>query len=199
MYWLDKDILGITAAALGGYSQLYYIFVILRGRARPHMFSFLIWGTVMGIAAAAQWSAGAGAGVWWTTVSALGCLGIALLAVFKGEKNITRSDRMALIAAFSAIPLWYATKEPLFSVLLVTTIDVVGFYPTFRKSYIRPFEESALAFFIGGFSSFLSVLALGAFTATTVLYPAIIAVTNAVFVSMLLWRRRALGSTMEAV
>ena len=33
--------------------------------------------------------------------------------------------------------MWFFTKTPLFSVILITIIDALGFIPTFRKSYIK--------------------------------------------------------------
>jgi hypothetical protein len=195
---LDKSVLGTLSVTVGLISLVPYLVDVVRGRTKPHMFSWLIWGMVMAIACAAQWAADAGPGAWWTLCSALGCLSIAALSLWQGEKNITRSDWWALVFAFLAIPLWYVTEEPLWSVILVTCIDISGYYPTFRKSYLKPYEEHATAFSIGAVGCFISICAMESFTLTTVLYPIMICSMNALLVTMLLLRRRILR-TVEGI
>ena len=64
-------------------------------------------------------------------------------ALFRGEKHVTRGDWIAFLITFFAIPLWVVTSDPLWSVLLVTVIGAVAYYPTFRKSFAKPGEELA--------------------------------------------------------
>jgi hypothetical protein len=46
-------------------------------------------------------------------LSAAFCLGIGILALFRGEKHITCGDWMAFLTTFLAIPLWVVTADPL--------------------------------------------------------------------------------------
>jgi hypothetical protein len=102
---------------------------IFVANTKPHAFTWLVWGTVMAIAFSAQLSDKAGAGSWATGLSAAFCLGIGVLALFRGEKHITRGNWVAFLATSLAIPLWVVTSDPLWSVLLVTGIDAVALLP----------------------------------------------------------------------
>jgi uncharacterized membrane protein YidH (DUF202 family) len=190
---LEKEIIGGLAAVLGVAGYGIYMWQVRRRTIRPHMFTWIIWGVVMSIGFAAQYVEDSGPGAWNLGVGAVATILIAVASYFYGEKNITRGDRVVFIGALSAIPAWLATNDPLWAVVIISAIDAAAFYPTFRKSWIKPQEESLWAFLIGIPQFSLSIAALERTTLTTVLYPATIAVLNALLVVMLLWRRKALA------
>jgi hypothetical protein len=138
-----KDVFGLLSLTLFVVSYVPYARSIFVANTKPHAFTWLVWGAVMAIAFVAQLSDKAGAGSWATGLSAAFCLGIGVVALFRGEKHITRGDWVAFVVTLLAIPLWVVTSDPLWSVLLVTGIDAVAYYPTFRKSYAKPDEELA--------------------------------------------------------
>jgi hypothetical protein len=76
----------------------------------------------------AQLSDMAGAGSWATGLSASFWPGTAIIALYRGDKHITRGDWLAFAATSLAIPLWIVTSDPLWSVLLVTWIDAVAYF-----------------------------------------------------------------------
>jgi uncharacterized membrane protein SpoIIM required for sporulation len=143
----------------------------------------------MAIAFVAQLYDKAGAGSWATGLSAAFCLGIGVVAVFRGEKHITIGDWIALLVTLIAIPLWVVTSDPLWSVLLVTGIDAVAYYPTFRKSYAKPDEELASKYILTVIRYLFSLLALERFTIVTSVYQLVSIVMESAVVIMLLWRR----------
>ena len=187
------EILGWTAAALGLLGYVPYFISMLRNKTKPHAFSWLVWGILTAIAYFAQTADGAGAGAWATGFTAIACFIIVLFAIFKGEKNITRSDWIAFLTALTAIPVWYATKDPLWAIVLITIIDMIAFYPTFRKSWHKPHEEEPLAYGISGLKFFIAILALENLTVTTALYPLSLVLMNWIFVTMVFWRRKAMA------
>lgn len=124
--------------------------------------------------------------------TALTILATAILALKYGTKDITRGDKISLIAALLAIIPWVLTDNPLWSVILVTLIDLLAYYPTIRKSWHEPHEEALLSYTIGTVKFGLSVMALSNFTLVTTLYPVAIIIANIVLISMCLWRRKSL-------
>jgi len=94
--------------------------------------------------------------------------------------------------AMTSLPLWYFTSHPLWAVVILTTIDVLGFGPTFRKTYDHPFEEQLLFFVLLTIRNFISITALENYSMTTVLFPEVIAVTCLIFILMVVYRRRML-------
>jgi hypothetical protein len=192
---LSKEILSALGVilALGGYGV--YLYGIWRGTVRPHFFTWFIWGIVMSIGFAAQYAAAAGPGMWVTGISAGITLVIAAWALKKGERHITRSDWVFFIAALVSIPVWLLTETPLYTVLMISLIDAFGFYPTFRKSWTKPWEESITAYTLAALQFVFSVLAMDSVTIITSLYPLTISVLNALLIIQLIARRRWAAKT----
>ena len=188
-----KEIIGGLAVMVGMIAQGLYLWHIFRRTIKPHIFSWVIWGLLGLIGFAAQVAANAGPGCWAMGVSSALCLVIASAGLFYGEKSITRGDWICFILLLSAIPAWMATNNPLWAVIIVSAIDTGAFYPTFRKSWMAPHQESAASFLLYALQTFLSLGALENFTWTTALYPATILTMNIILTSTLLYRRRLLA------
>lgn len=189
---MNQDIIGFVAAIIGIYAFYPYLRDIFRRKTRPHIFTWGVWGMLMGIGFFAQISQNAGPGAWVTGVFAVLNFVIVILALKYGEKNITRSDWIMLLVALLAIPLWVLTNNPLWSVILISVIDVVAFVPTFRKSWSKPHEETLETFVWVSLSFLLSFWALETLNLTTILYPATLLGINIVFIALSLMRRRQL-------
>lgn len=187
---MNKEIFGAISVAAGLVGTLWYWRSIHAGESKPHLFSFLVWGILAAIAAAAQISGGAGPGAWMSVSTAVIAVVTATWAYFSGEKNITRSDWISLAVAMSAIPLWLVTNNPLWAVVIVSLIDCAGFYPTIRKSWHKPHQENMAAWSLNAVKLGLALPAMGTLTLVTALYPGSFLALNLVFVGMC-WIRRA--------
>lgn len=168
----------------------YYFRDIFRGKTKPHAFSWFVWSILTAIACAAQLSEGGGVGASITGLTAAISFVIFLLALRVGEKSFTRSDWVALSSALVALFLWWLTNNPLLSVILITLTDAFAFFPTFRKSYHKPYEETLIEYVLASIKFIFGVLALESFSVTTWLYPASLVCMNGAFVIMLLHRRK---------
>jgi len=172
-----------------------YIRSILNGSVRPHVFSWIIWGTTTFVVFLAQLADGGGAGAWPIGFSALLTISIALLAYSRrADIAKTRTDWLFFITALSSLPMWYITSDPLWAVVILTTVDVLGFGPTIRKAYLFPRSESVLFFGLFAVRNFFVILALEHYSVTTVLFPAVIAATCTVLIVLVAYRRRALAA-----
>lgn len=178
-----------------GYS--FYFSSILRGVTKPHVFSWIIWGIVNGIVCAGQYVDGAGAGSWVAGTTSLLCFIIVGLGLRQGEKNITPSDWVAFIGALTTIPVWYFTNNPLGAVVLATLIDVLGCYPTFRKSWNRPQDENLPTWTISALRSGLSFFALENYTWVTAIFPIAMIFTNGGGACLIAWRRFVLFKSVR--
>ena len=138
----DKTVLSSVAILLTFIAFIPYIRSILQGFTKPHIFSWLIWGSSTLIVFLAQLADKGGAGAWPIGVSGVITLYVALLGYLKkSDLNITKVDWVLFIIAMASLPLWYLTSDPFSAVIILTTIDLIGFAPTFRKAYHHPFEE----------------------------------------------------------
>lgn len=183
--------IGLTLAALGP-----YLLASLVGRIRPHVYSWVIWGLTTLIVFATTLMHGGGMGAWPLGVSAVLTLAVAAAAWWRrGDVTITRSDRGFLVIAMSTLPLWYLTADPLYAVVVLTLVDLLGFGPTLRKAFTQPESESALFFLVFALRNAAVIGALEHYALATTLFPAAIGVACLTLVVIVLMRRthRTLG------
>jgi hypothetical protein len=189
-----KELFSAVAIVLTFLALLPYIRSIKQGITRPHVFSWVIWGSATLVIFLAQLSDNAGAGAWPIGVSSILTLYIAYLAWVKTLDNtITRIDWWFLILAISALPLWYFTADPLWAVVIMTVVDLSGFGPTLRKAYAHPHDEQLMFYMIFVVRNIFIIFALEHYSPTTLLFPAVTAVACLSLVLLLILRRRALA------
>lgn len=183
--------LGAAATLLVLLGFIPYFRELIRGRTKPHAFSWFLWGILNGVAFFASLAKGGGPGAWTLGLPAVLNFIIFGISLSRGEKRIVLIDRICLVAALLGIAAWVITTDPFLSVIIVTLVDFTAFVPTYRKSYVRPFEESINVYAITAVAYFMSLFALQSISVTTFLYPASLVVTDTAFVIMVLYRRRA--------
>ena len=184
-----KNIVAIVSVGMAMTGYWFYFKDIFAGKTKPHAFTWLIWATLTTIAFFGQQSDDAGAGAWVTAATAVISFAIFGLALTKGEKDITRSDKIFLGASILSIIPWLLTKDPLISIILVTIIDFLGFLPTIRKSIKKPYEETLSTYVLSGLKFVLAIIALDNYTLVTWLYPASLIVANWAFIVLLVIQR----------
>ena len=188
---LYKEILSFVAIVLTLAAYIPYIRAIFSGAIKPHVFSWVIWGATTLLAFLAQLEANGGVGAWPIGVSGSITIFIACLAYLKrADVTITKSDWLFFVAAMSSLPLWYLTSDPLWAVVMLTTVDVLGFGPTIRKAYHFPYSESLLFFGLFAVRNLLVMMAFENYSMTTLLFPAVIATVCVLLMMMIAHRRR---------
>lgn len=187
----SKHLLSAVAIAITLFAFLPYIRAILHNQIKPHVFSWIIWGATTFIVFLAQLQDHGGAGAWAIGVSGLITILIAVLAFLKrADVSITPLDWLFFLAALSAIPFWYVSANPLWAVVILTSVDVLGFGPTLRKSYTAPHTESVLFFALFLLRNGIVLLALENYSLTTMLFPAVIALACLLLIVLIVYRRR---------
>lgn len=192
-----KEWLGALSVIVVVLVTIPYVRQMLAGKIKPHLFTWVIWTLTTGIAAAARASEQAGAGAWGQWAGAGSCLIVVLLALRQGEKGITRSDQVAFGLALLAIPLWQLTQNALAAVILVTIIDLLGYYPTFRKSWVRPQEEAIFNYVAANVIHVLSLFATAQYTLVNILFQVAVFTANSLLIFMVLWRRAQLDKQKD--
>jgi hypothetical protein len=150
-----------------------------------------------GIGFFGQVSGGAGPGAWVSGFTAIVCIIIFAFALVKGKRNIAMVDWLFLAGAGIALYFWYLTKNPFISVILISVIDALGFLPTFRKSYFKPYEETLSTYALSGFKFVISLIALNTFSVVTAFYPASLVFMNWLFVGLVIVRRNQLSKKLH--
>ncbi len=190
-----KDILGVLATVIACGADIVYIGSIFRGRTRPHAFAWILWDLILIVVFLGQMKSGAHAGSWLAGYNAVVCSAICGLAWKRGERATTRNDRIVMMLALLGIPLWVATRTPLWSLCLETAISTAPYWVTIKKALRDPYSESATAYFMFAIPWGLSILAMTEYSISTLVFPVYAACCHTGFVILLLWRRRALRAS----
>jgi len=189
-----KTYLGIIATILVFVGYIPYIKDIIKGKTKPHIYSWFLWSFVTLIAFALQISDGAGTGSLVTLAAALMSILVIILGfIYKSKVKIVKLDTVFLILAFIALGLWLIAKQPVISAILTTIVDILGFAPTIRKSWNSPYSETLNFYYLNSFRFGLAVIALQNYSILTTLYPATWLLANSLFALMLIVRRRVLS------
>lgn len=190
---MHKEILSAIAIALTFIAFLPYIHSILQNKTKPHVFSWIIWGSSTFIVFLAQLADEGGAGAWPIGLSGVISLLVATLAyIKKSDHSITRSDWLFFIVAMMSLPFWYFTSDPLWAVIILTSIDVTGFGPTIRKAFYKPNEEQLTFYMIFVVRNTIAIIALEHYSLTTVLFPMATATACLLLVLMTAYRRQTI-------
>jgi hypothetical protein len=186
-----KELLSVIAIIITFVAFIPYVRSIYIGKTKPHVFSWVIWGLATFIVFLAQLADDGGAGTWAIGISGIISLLIAIFAYYKrADISITKSDWIFFVLALSAIPFWYITSNPLWAVIILTSVDTVGYLPTIRKSYLKPFEEQLLLYILIAIRNIIAAIALEHYSVTTLLFPVTISLTCIIFTAIVVYRRK---------
>lgn len=187
---LYKEIVSAVAIALTLIAFYPYARGIIQGVVKPHVFSWVIWGATTFVVFLAQLDAHGGVGAWPIGVSGSITIVIAILAyVRRADITITKTDWLFFVVAMSSLPLWYLTSDPVWAVVVLTFVDLLGFGPTVRKVNANPYSESLLFFALFAVRNSLVVMAVENYSVATVLFPATIAVACVLLMALIVYWR----------
>lgn len=188
-----KETFSAIAIVLTFVAFIPYIRSILSNQIKPHVFSWAIWSVTTLVVFFAQVEDGAGVGAWSTGVSGCVTVMITCLAYWKrADISIAKVDWLFFGAAILSLPVWYLTSNPLWTVIILTAVDVLGFGPTIRKAYAFPYSESLAFFAIFAVRDLLVIAALENYTITTALFPASIVISCITVCIMIIYQRKKL-------
>lgn len=177
-----KIILVIVASLLALLGNIPYLRDVVRGKVKPHPYTWFIWSIVSCVIFFGQVAKGAGIAAIATGVSEIFTVAIFFFSLKYGFKNPPRSDKYFLAVALLGLIPWLITKDPTVSVIIVVAIDLVAFVPTLRKAYCHPKSETPLLFGTNVLRHSLILATLGAYNIATVLHSISMIVTNTIMV-----------------
>ena len=171
-----------------------YIKDTIKGTTRPHVFSYFLWIFTTIIIFALQLQEGGGIGS-WITFSIVFVMCIVFILSFKnGKRDIRKIDYVFLGLGIIATLLWIIAKQPILSIILLSTVDILGFAPTVRKSWYDPWSETLFLYIITALRHGLAIIALVEINFVTALFPISWTLANALFSLMLIVRRKTFNN-----
>lgn len=187
-----KEILWIITVIIWIYAYYPYIRDIFKGTTKPHLFSWIIFLIMDTIAFLIQIGDNAGPWAWGTLTTGLLGIIVLVLAFKRWEKHITISDCIAFVLALLCITFYVLLADPTYSLYLVLCISALALYPTARKSFHKPTEETLSIYVIAIIRSILSVLATINISLLTIGLPTFLILINTAFVTMVIIRKKQL-------
>lgn len=163
---------------------------------KPEPLSWVFFGFLTATGALVQIKQNGGAGSWCLIITAAGCFVIAGWSYWKWRSewyfdSLHKGVALGSIALF-AVSLVMA-KSPRLAVLSAvsaTLADFVSYFPTFRKGFLRPHEDSSTNFAFNSAKCIPALLALQSYSIATTVYLIMLTIVNGGFAMFLLVRRR---------
>lgn len=172
----------IVASLLALMGNIPYLLDVIKGKVKPHPYTWFVWTIVSFVVFFGQVAKGAGIGAIPTAVSEIFTLIIFLFSLKYGFKNPPRIDKYFLAFALLGLIPWFLTKDPTISVITVVAIDLIAFIPTLRKTYCYPKSETPLLYGSNVLRHSLILTTLGAYNIATMLHSISMIVTNSIMV-----------------
>jgi hypothetical protein len=185
-----KEIISGIAVFLTFAAYVPYYRDIIQGKTHPHIYSWSLWSLLTILLVALQLTGGAGAASWVTIAAGMLCVGVVILSLKDGKKDITTSDTIVAILSLIAIGFWWFANQPVVSIILVIIADALAFIPTVRKSWHKPYDETLSLYATNAFRFFLALAAVETYTFLSTSWIIFWATGNALFALMLVVRRK---------
>ncbi|TSD06340.1 MAG: hypothetical protein Greene07147_199 [Parcubacteria group bacterium Greene0714_7] len=185
-----KETIAIIAALLAIVGNAPYLIDILKGRVKPHAYTWFVWSIVSAIILFGQLSKGAGVGAIPTAASEIFTIIIFLFSLKFGFKGITKIDTFFLCLALLGLIPWLLTKDPTVSVIIAVLIDVIAFVPTIRKTWLEPKTETSILFGMNVVRHTLALFSLQAYNIATTLHSIVMITANSLMTVLILQKKK---------
>jgi hypothetical protein len=187
-----KLIFALAALATILIAIVPYVLDILRGRTKPHIYTWLVWTVTGGIGVAALLHGNGGYPLISMSVGTLICFTVFLLSFKYGTRDITLGDTLALLTCAAAVFVWVGLNHPLWSVIIGVSIDIIAYWPTVRKTFNEPWSESLFPWFLWILAPAFSLLGLSSYNVFTLILYVPVLIVNIAFVVFCVLRRKTI-------
>ena len=164
----------VVASIFAVIGNVSYLKDTLAGKIKPHPYTWFIWSIVSMTTFLGGLAKGAGIGAIPTGIAEGFTIIIFLLSLkylFQDRaKHIRPIDNYFLVIALLGLIPWALTKDPTISVMIVVGIDVVGFIPTLRKTWMHPETEKPVLYGMNVGRHILTLMSLGSYNIATTIH-----------------------------
>jgi hypothetical protein len=195
MFESIKIVASVVAAGIALIAYLPYLVDMLRGKNKPHLYTWISIFLVTFVVTIIQFMGGGGAGAIPTALGAI-INGVILFYCFRfGTKDVVFLDKVCLAISVLGVAVFVVLRSrPLISLAIVTAAEIISFVPTFRKTRNDPYSESLTSYYLIMIKLILILVAIKSYNVLTVSYSV---VWGLIFVVFLVNVSVALNKTNE--
>jgi hypothetical protein len=180
-------VMGICISRAG---TIKYIKDIIAHKTKPHIYTRIIWFITQTIGILGIYKSGWWMGAWWPAIWLIGLSIVIALSFRHGTKDITAFDTALLVWWIIAIGLWFLIDNPIWSLIVVSCIDIVWYIPTIRKTRNDPYSETLIAWIGYCIANLCNIFALSTYNFNTLVYVGSIFASNLLMTTLILSKRR---------
>ena len=183
-----RSVLLVAGVVLPLLSSPTYVYSIWKGRSKPQRTTRFLLMVATGLSFGALLAGHDTSGVWLALVSFIETVIIWLLSLRRGMGGRGRLDMFCVALCGLGLVLWMLSGQSLVGLLLSIVADCIACIPSLVKTIRLPHTETPLFFAMGSCAG-VCILLAGPFTWRAALFPAYIALINAVYVGVICWPR----------
>lgn len=166
-----KEWLGILAGIISFFAFSSYYVSIIRGKSKPNQATWLILTIVSLLILLSYYAVGAKETLWLPASYTVGQLITFILALKYGHGSWEYFDKICLTLALLSIIVWILSGSAIYVLIINIFVDFLGMLPTIRKTYLSPFSEEGLPWFLTVAACTLNVFAISSWQFDIWVYP----------------------------
>jgi len=188
-----KIIASTIAVGISLVAYIPYVIDMFKGKNKPHLYNWISIVLITAIVAYIQFIGGAGVGAIPTMIG-VAVDSVVLFYCFRfGTKDIVFMDKVCLAITLIGVAFYIILNhDPVLSLVILTTAEIVSFVPTYRKTRNDPYSESLPSYYLLMLKLSLILIALQTYNLLTVSYSASWLIVFVIFLaSVYRWRTHA--------
>ena len=177
-----QNVLITASVLLASLSSFVYFIAILKGQAKPHRTTRLVFLVISTVTTFSLFVQGNQVAVWLAGISMLQSLIIFSLSIKYGMGGWSKLDIFCLFTALVGITAWQLTQNPIIALYFAIGADFIGIVPTLMKTFHYPKTEVWTFYFLDVCAGICNLLATEKLVFDQYLYPFYIIVINLIMV-----------------
>jgi hypothetical protein len=154
------NIAALLSTAIAIYCTIPYIIAILKGKTKPHQFSWLVFVIMNGIVFFSQYLEGGRQSILIALTFFIGSFIVLMLSLKYGTRDTSRWDKLLFGFAVATIVLWLLTRNNTFAIWLTVVIDFAATAMMILKVRAEPHSEAPLPWLLAIVAYVFSCLSL---------------------------------------
>ena len=177
---------GIISPFVSAIGYIPYVVSIVKGKTKPHPFSWFLWSIVGATVLFFCYAVGARDTLPLAVLNFIGPTCIFLFSARYWEGKFSFFDYACLVLSLVSIVVYLLFHNAAVSLTIALVSDFFAYLPTIRKTYLHPEQEDFLTWIFFTTGPILSILAVSSWTYAIGVFPVYLTTLSVVMCILLL-------------